>query len=124
MAREPNKMACEPNKMACAPNKDSDQSGHAPSLIRVFGVRMKKACCLATLLVHNEDSDQTGGCPGWSESSLGAHVSLLILSRGVSCNFRLGLDYVDLYLIHSPYGGDNVATYKQMMEFQKQGLIR
>ena len=38
--------------------------------------------------------------------------------------FRLGLEYVDLYLIHSPYGGDNVATYKQMMEFQKQGLIR
>ena len=37
---------------------------------------------------------------------------------------RLGLDYVDLYLIHSPYGGDNVATYKQMMEFQKQGLIK
>lgn len=37
---------------------------------------------------------------------------------------KLGLEYVDLYLIHSPYGGDNVATYKQMMEFQKQGLIR
>ena len=25
-----------------------------------------------------------GGCPGWSESSLGAHVSLLVLSRGGS----------------------------------------
>lgn len=37
---------------------------------------------------------------------------------------KLGLDYVDLYLIHSPYGGQNVATYKQMMEFQKEGLIR
>ena len=23
-----------------------------------------------------------GGCPGWSESSLGAHASLLVLSRG------------------------------------------
>ena len=35
----------------CAPSEDSDQPGHPPSLIRVF------AC----------------GCPGWSESSLGAH---------------------------------------------------
>ena len=26
----------------CAPSKDSDQPGHAPSLIRVFAVRMKK----------------------------------------------------------------------------------
>ena len=25
-----------------------------------------------------------GGCPGWSESSLGAHVSMLVLSRGGS----------------------------------------
>ena len=37
---------------------------------------------------------------------------------------RLDLGYVDLYFIHSPYNGDNVATYRQMMEFQKQGLIR
>ena len=27
------------DKMACAPREDSDQSGHAPSLIRVFAVR-------------------------------------------------------------------------------------
>ena len=26
-------------KMACAPSEDSDQPGHAPSLIRVFAVR-------------------------------------------------------------------------------------
>ena len=31
------------NKMACAPSEDSDQPGHAPNLIRVFAVRMKKA---------------------------------------------------------------------------------
>ena len=30
------------NKMTYAPSKDSDQPGHPPSLIRVFGVRMKK----------------------------------------------------------------------------------
>ena len=54
----------------CAPSEDSDQSGHPPSaeslgpwlptgyptsLIRVFAVR------------------SVGGCPGWSEPSLGKH---------------------------------------------------
>ena len=29
---------------ACVPSEDSDQSGHPPSQIRVFAVRMKKAC--------------------------------------------------------------------------------
>ena len=33
--------------MACAPSEDSDQPGHPPSLIRVFAVRMKKACVLS-----------------------------------------------------------------------------
>ena len=28
------------NKMACAPREDTDQSGHPPSLIRVFAVRL------------------------------------------------------------------------------------
>ena len=34
------------------------------------------------LRAHSEDSDRLGGCPGWSESSLGAHAILLVLSRG------------------------------------------
>ena len=38
------------NKMACAPSEDSDQSGHPPSLIRVFAVRMKKAWVLGYIL--------------------------------------------------------------------------
>ena len=32
------------SKMALAPSEDSDQPGHQPSLIRVFAVRLKKAC--------------------------------------------------------------------------------
>ena len=55
-----------------APSEDSDQPGHAPSLIRVFAVRMKKAWALSYPLNASEDSGQTGGCPDWSESSLGA----------------------------------------------------
>ena len=35
------------NNMAFAPSEDSDQSGHPPSLIRVFAVRMKKAWVLS-----------------------------------------------------------------------------
>ena len=35
------------NNMACAPSEDSDQSGHSPSLIRVFAVCMKKAWVLS-----------------------------------------------------------------------------
>ena len=38
------------NKMACAPSEDSDQPGHPPSLIRVFGVCMMKALVLSYLL--------------------------------------------------------------------------
>ena len=37
--------------MACAPSEDSDQPGHPPSLIRVFAVRMKKACVLSYQLI-------------------------------------------------------------------------
>ena len=38
------------NKMTCAPSKDSDQPGHAPSLIKVFAVCMKKHWALNYLL--------------------------------------------------------------------------
>ena len=62
------------NKMTCAPSNDSDQPVHAPSLIRVFAVRMKKHWTLYLLNAQ------------WrlirlsrSESLLGAHVILLVL---------------------------------------------
>ena len=55
----------------CAPSEDSNQPGHLPSLIRVFAVRMKKVC-LVPIKRTAKTLIRLGGCPGWSESSLGA----------------------------------------------------
>ena len=44
-----------------------------PSLIRVFAVRMKSAWVRSYLLSTQWRLIRLGGCPGWSESSLGAH---------------------------------------------------
>ena len=67
-----------------APNEDSDQPGHPPSLIRVFAVRMKKGWILSYPLSAKWRLIRLGGCPGWSESSLGAQIILLVLSWGGS----------------------------------------
>ena len=68
------------NKMSCAPSKDSDQPGHLPSLIRVFAVRLKKLWVLSYPLSSQKRLIRLGGCPGWSESSLGTHAIFLVLS--------------------------------------------
>ena len=69
--------------MACAPST-SDQPGHPPGLIRVFAVRMKKAWVLSYPLNAEQRLIRLGVCPGWSESSLGAQIILLVLSWGGS----------------------------------------
>ena len=56
----------------CVPSEDSDQPGHPPGLINVFVVRMKKAWVLSYPLSAQRRLIRLGGCPGWSESSLGA----------------------------------------------------
>ena len=50
------------------PHDKTNKMPSPPSQIRDFAVRMKKL----------------GGCPGWSEYSLGAHTILLVLSWGGS----------------------------------------
>ena len=65
----------------CVSSEESDQPGHPPSLISLHA--WKKLGSLATHWAHSEDSIRLGGCPGWSESSLGA-LFLLVLSCGGS----------------------------------------
>ena len=69
----------KPTKMACAPSEKSDKPRHAPSLIKVFAVRMMKACIhvLSYIMSAAQRLIRHGGCPGVSESSLGAHAIFL-----------------------------------------------
>ena len=60
------------NKMACAPREDSDQNLRCPHE-ETFGLEFPIERTAKTLI-------RLGGCPGWSESSLGEQVILLVLS--------------------------------------------
>ena len=69
------------NKMVCAPSEDWSVLASA-----VLAVRMKKDWVLSYPLGAQRRLIRLGGCPGWSESSLGAQsaVSLLVLLWGGS----------------------------------------
>ena len=67
------------NKMTCAQQRlgsawASAQSDH--SLLSAW----RNIGSLTTYWAHSDDSDQIGQCPDWSESSLDAHIVLLVLS--------------------------------------------
>ena len=71
----------------CAPSKDSDQPGFKFTESDQSSLSAwRKIGSLATQWTHSKDSITLGRCPGWSESSLGAHAILLVLSWGGSFN--------------------------------------
>ena len=84
------------NKMACAPSEDSDQPGHPPSLIRVFAVRMKKACVLSYAL----SAQRRLWSPGWSVFAGRTFIFFLVLSWGGS-NVSNDMWQFDSLIIHS-----------------------
>ena len=68
------------NKMTFALSEDSDQPGHPPSLISLRSLHEET-------LGHQLPTEHTAktlirlrGCPGWSESLLGAQIILSVLS--------------------------------------------
>ena len=82
----------------CAPSEDSDQPGHSHSLIRVFTVRMKKAWVLSYQLSTQWWLIRLGGCPGWSESLLGAH-SFCFFCHEVAHIFTILKTYFSILLL-------------------------
>ena len=76
------------NKMTCAPSKDQPGHSPSPSLIRVFAVRMRKPWVLSFPLNAHWRLIILRGCAGWSESSLGIYVILLVLSCSGSNGFK------------------------------------
>ena len=38
--------------------------------------------------------------------------------------FRLGLEYVDLYLMHSAMGGKTLETWDAMIQLKEKGFIK
>ena len=74
----------------CALSEDSDQPGHPPSLITAV-------CCVLNVSLRTQaffirtakTLIRLGGCPDWSEYSLGTHAILLVLSWGGSFSFAM-----------------------------------
>ena len=78
----------------CAPSEDSDQSGHPPSLIRVFAVRMKKAWVLSYPLSAQRRlwSDWTDAQADLSLRWAHTHFVGFVMSRLI-CGFRSNFVY-------------------------------
>lgn len=62
------------------------------------------------------------GNPAWGQTAKTTQTTIDSLNQSLD---RLGLDYVDLYLIHAPYlAEDRLAQWKGIVELQQQGKAK
>lgn len=62
------------------------------------------------------------GNPAWGDAAKGRTETLASLEASLE---RLGLDYVDLYLIHAPFGAEKrLEQWSALVEAQANGLAR
>ena len=91
---KPTKLMCAQKRLGSAwASAQSDQSFRCPQ---------EETWVLSYPLSAQQRLLRLGGCRGWSESPLGAHASLLVLSVGCS-NFILGFKAITLVPSLHPY---------------------
>ena len=99
------------NAVLCEPRHDKTSKMSvrpAKTLIRVFAVRMKIAWVLSYPLSAQRRLIWLGGCPGWSESSLGAH-SVRWFCHVVAHLYRKACSAESWRLSrHCPHSGNNI----------------
>ncbi len=62
------------------------------------------------------------GYPGWGEKPKSGEETIAECRASLH---RMGVEYVDLYLIHSPHGGSaRVEQWQALVEIQRMGLAR
>ena len=104
------------NKVACVPSEDSDQSGHPPSLVRVFVVRTKKAQVLSYLL-----SAQRRLWSDWADAQ--ADLSLCWAHSHFAGIVMRRLIYVFVLVVICVQKCNTISSRRREKSFSKQSIV-